>query len=292
MNAPLLAIDLPGTPKVRSGKVRELFDLGDSLLMVATDRISAFDVIMAEGIPDKGRVLTGISRFWFEATREWMPNHVLDWEAPPGLGEGRLTGRAMRVRKARPLPIECVVRGYLAGSGWKEYREHGTLAGAALPAGMRESERLPGPVFTPATKEDSGHDINITREEAARIVGRKVFDEVEAASLRLYAFAQGHAAARGILVADTKFEFGLDGDRVILIDEVLTPDSSRFWPADGYAPGRGQKSFDKQFLRDYLESIPWNKQPPPPPLPPEVVAGTRRKYLEAFRLITGRDLDA
>lgn len=268
-----------------------MFDLGDRLLMVASDRVSAFDVVMREGVPRKGEVLTQISRFWFQKTASWLPSHFLSCEVPDGLPAELLRGRAMVVRKAKPLPIECVVRGYLSGSGWKEYRESGTLAGERLPAGLGESAELPEPRFTPATKAQTGHDINITREEAARMVGRDVYDQVEALSHELYRFARDYARGRGIIVADTKFEFGIAQDgKLLIIDEVLTPDSSRFWPADGYRPGEPQPSFDKQPLRDFLEALDWNKQPPPPPLPSEVVDAMSARYVEAYRRITGEPL--
>ncbi len=290
MNA-LTSIDLPGVPRISSGKVREMFDLGDRLLMVASDRVSAFDVVMREGVPHKGKVLTQISKFWFDKTADWLPNHLITCDVPEGLPVDLLRGRTMVVRKAKPLPIECVVRGYLSGSGWKEYQVLGTLAGETLPAGLVESSELPEPRFTPATKEVEGHDINITCEDAARIVGEDVFRRARDLSLRLYGFARDYARGRGIILADTKFEFGLlpDGS-LIIIDEVLTPDSSRFWPADSYRPGRSQPSFDKQPLRDYLDGLDWDKKPPPPPLPKEVVDAMSARYVEAYRRITGLEL--
>jgi phosphoribosylaminoimidazole-succinocarboxamide synthase len=265
---------------VGSGKVRELFALdGERLLLVASDRISTFDVIHPTEIPDKGRVLTGLSAFWFVRTRHLCPNHLLTV---------RPDGRSTECRRLQMLPIECVVRGYLAGSGWKDYRTSGAVSGHHLPSGLRESERLPGPIFTPATKAQTGHDENITREQAAELVGRARLAEVEARSLELYAFAADHARARGIIIADTKFEFGLDGEgRLVLGDEAFTPDSSRFWPADTYTPGGPQPSFDKQFVRDFCEKTGWDKTPPGPPLPPEVVTGTRARYVEAFEHLTG-----
>ncbi len=293
---PLLTLDLPGIPKIKSGKVREVFDLGDSLLFVATDRISAFDCIMPNGIPQKGEVLTRISHFWFDLTGDWLPNHRLLTASEP-LPErlapfaNKLVGRSMIVRKTTPLPIECVVRGYLAGSGWKEYQRSGTVCGIRLPAGLSESSELPEPIFTPATKAETGHDENIPFERAVEMVGAEVAERARHLSVRLYTFARAFARERGILIADTKFEFGLlDDGRLILIDEVLTPDSSRFWPAAGFAPGRGQPSFDKQFVRDYLETLDWDKTPPAPALPESVVAHTRDKYLEAYRLLTGQPL--
>jgi phosphoribosylaminoimidazole-succinocarboxamide synthase len=294
-NQTVLQLDLPGLRKLKSGKVREIFDLGDRLLFVATDRISAFDCIMPNGIPRKGEVLTQISYFWFAQTESFQPNHVISHSQdplPPKLQPfADLIGqRSMIVQKAQPLAIECVVRGYLAGSGWKEYRERQTVCGIKLPAGLKESSELPEPIFTPATKAETGHDENISFEEAVRIVGADVAEKARAASLKIYNFARDYARQRGIIIADTKFEFGqLDG-KLILIDEVLTPDSSRFWPADQYQPGKGQPSFDKQFVRDYLETLDWNKTPPAPPLPEEVVERTQAKYLEAYQKLTGRPL--
>ncbi len=269
---------------VTSGKVREIFELDDDrLLLVASDRISTFDVVLPTEIPDKGRVLTGLSAFWFARTRDIVPNHVLGLPAD---------GRSTEVRRLRMLPIECVVRGYLAGSGWKDYVATGATSGHALPAGLRESDRLPEPIFTPATKATEGHDENIARDRAADLVGRDLLAEVERISLALYRFGAEHAAARGIILADTKFEFGLDADaRLVLGDEALTPDSSRFWPADEYQPGRSQPSFDKQYVRDYCESLGWDKTPPGPELTDEVVAGTRARYVEAFERLTGVPFD-
>jgi phosphoribosylaminoimidazole-succinocarboxamide synthase len=292
---PLLSLELPGIRKVKSGKVREVFDLGDRLLFVATDRISAFDCVMPNGIPRKGEVLTQISHFWFDQTESWMPNHRLARASDPLPASLQpfaqsLAGRSMIVCKAQPLPIECVVRGYLAGSGWKEYRTSGTVCGIRLPSGLRESEALPEPIFTPATKAETGHDENISFEQAANLTGAPIAEQARELSLKLYQFARDHARQRGIIIADTKFEFGIHEGRLVLIDEVLTPDSSRFWPMDSYEPGRGQPSFDKQFVRDYLETLDWNKTPPAPALPEEVVARTQAKYLEAYRRITGRDL--
>jgi phosphoribosylaminoimidazole-succinocarboxamide synthase len=305
--SPILQTTLADRRPNRQGKVRDIYDFGDRLLIVASDRISAFDYVLGSGIPDKGKVLTQISTFWFERTRSIVANHVLSTEATEFPGEARraaelLSGRSMLVRRTEPLPIECVARGYLSGSGWKDYVATGEVCGIRLPEGLRESDRLPQPIFTPATKAESGHDINIGDKEAADLVGRRVLDRVRDLTLRLYAEGSAHAESCGIIVADTKFEFGLlpieDGDdsrpvedRIILIDELLTPDSSRFWPRDGYAPGGAQPSFDKQFVRDYLERIRWNKQPPVPSLPDEVVAKTRDKYVEAFRRLTGRELE-
>ena len=289
----ILSVELPGIPKLKSGKVRELFDLGDHLLLVATDRISAFDVIMPNGIPHKGEVLTRISHFWFDRMGDSIPDHrtgLTDDPLPAPLQPyaDRLQGRSMLVRKAQPLPIECVVRGYLAGSGWKEYRAHGTVCGLRLPAGLQESSELPEPIFTPATKAEEGHDENITFDQAAQMVGADVAARVRDLSLDIYRSARAYARDRGIIIADTKFEFGHCDGRLILIDEVLTPDSSRFWPVDQYRPGQGQPSFDKQFVRDYLEGLDWNKQPPGPELPPDIVEKTSAKYVEAYERLTGR----
>lgn len=294
-NEPLLRLDLPGIPKLRSGKVREIFDLGDRLLLVATDRISAFDVVLPNGIPRKGEVLTQISFFWFERFASQVPNHLLagpeaPLPAPLQPWASVLARRSMLVRKARPLPVECIVRGYLAGSAWKEYRQTGTVAGLRLPQGLRESEELPEPIFTPSTKAETGHDQNISFDAACQLLGADLARRVRDLSLQIYTEARDYARSRGILIADTKFEFGLDGDRLLLIDELLTPDSSRFWPADQYEPGRPQPSFDKQFVRDYLESLAWDKTPPGPVLPPEIVAATSAKYLEAYQRLTGRSL--
>ena len=276
------------------GKVRDIYEVGDRLLIVATDRLSAFDVVLPTPIPDKGRVLTQLSLFWFDKLAGVIPNHVLSasgfaGELAPYAAE--LEGRAMLVRRADPIPIECVVRGYISGSGWKDYQSTGGICGIPLPAGLRESDRLPEPIFTPATKATSGHDENISFAETVSRIGAPLAERLRRISLALYGRAAEHAAARGIIIADTKFEFGLAGDELIWIDEALTPDSSRFWPADQYSPGRAQPSFDKQYVRDYLERIGWNKQPPAPPLPPDVVAATREKYREAYQRITGRSLD-
>lgn len=294
-DAPLLTIDLPGIPKLKSGKVREVFDLGESLLFVATDRISAFDCVMPNGIPRKGEVLTRISHFWFDRIEAIVPNHRLSRPGdalPEALQPhaASLEGRSMVVRKARPLAIECVVRGYLAGSGWNEYRRTGGVCGVGLPTGLQECSPLPEPIFTPATKAETGHDENISFEEACGIVGPEIAEQVRRLSLAIYIAASEYAQGRGILIADTKFEFGLVDGQLLLIDEVLTPDSSRFWPADGYAPGRAQPSFDKQFVRDYLLTLDWDRTPPAPALPPEIVDRTRAKYLEAFERLTGRPL--
>jgi len=291
----LLQVDLPGIKKLKSGKVRDIYDLGDCLLFVASDRISAFDVIMPNGIPRKGEVLTQISYFWFGQTESFQPNHLLsgpDQPLPDLLQPyaASLNRRSMIVKKATPLAIECVVRGYLAGSGWKEYRQNQTVCGIKLPPGLKESSELPQPIFTPATKAESGHDENISFEQASEIVGGEIAARVRDASLRIYNFARDYARQRGIIIADTKFEFGTLDGQLLLIDELLTPDSSRFWPADQYEPGKSQPSFDKQFVRDYLETLDWNKTPPGPVLPPEVVARSQAKYLEAYERLTGRKL--
>lgn len=294
MGDAVLSTNLP-FPK-RSGKVRDVYDLGDALLIVATDRISAFDVIMTQGIPDKGKILTALSLFWFEKFGADFENHLLatevkDYPASVRPFEGQIGGRSMLCKKAAVVPIECVARGYITGSGWKEYLKTGETGGHKLPAGLRQCEKLPRPIFTPATKEESGHDINITPADAAKLVGADVASELERRTLALYAQAADYARSRGVIIADTKFEFGTLGDgRLILIDEVLTPDSSRFWPAEGYEPGHDQPSFDKQFLRNWLEKQPWDKTAPAPDLPAEVVAGTRERYLDAYRRITGKEL--
>jgi len=287
-NPALLESFIPGIP-VRRGKVRDVYDLHDCLLIVATDRISAFDWVLPTGIPDKGRILTELSNFWFR--RLPGPNHCLDRDLadlplPKATDLAALAGRSVVARKARVFPVECVVRGYLAGSGWKEYRQTQAICGIRLPSGLRESDRLPGPIFTPATKETTGHDINIDYEQACRILGAGVATELRRRSLELYAQAAEYALRKGIIIADTKFEFGLADGQILLIDEVLTPDSSRFWPADGYEPGHPQPSFDKQFVRDWLETTGWDKNSPPPVLPGDVVEKTRAKYLEACQRLT------
>jgi phosphoribosylaminoimidazole-succinocarboxamide synthase len=286
--------NFPGIAPAARGKVRDIYDLGDKLLIVATDRLSAFDVVMPTPIPDKGRVLTQLSLFWFELLKSVIPNHVLEaaeFPAPFHAYREQLAGRAMLVKKTQPLPIECVVRGYLSGSGWKEYKADGKVCGITLPAGLRESDKLPQPIFTPATKASTGHDENIGFDRAAEMIGKPLAEKVRAVSLDIYTRAAAYAAPRGVLLADTKFEFGLLGEELIWIDEALTPDSSRFWPAAQYKPGGAQPSFDKQFVRDYLERIQWPKMPPGPELPPDVVAATRAKYREAFRILVGHELD-
>jgi phosphoribosylaminoimidazole-succinocarboxamide synthase len=315
--APLLETSLNGLTLHRRGKVRDVYDLGDQLLIVTTDRISAFDYVLGSGIPDKGKVLTQLSGFWFEKMGELVPHHLVSMDPAEFPASARahadiLRGRTMLVRRTEPVPIECVARGYLSGSGWKEYQNIGSVCGVRLPAGLRESDRLPEPIFTPAMKAESGHDENISEEEAGRLVGRELVARLKALTLEIYRRGAAHALTKGIIVADTKLEFGLapaspsrrsaagakadrsanviGDDEIILIDEVLTPDSSRFWPQSKYEPGRGQPSFDKQFVRDYLEEIRWNKQPPVPSLPDDVVRRTREKYVEAFNLISGREL--
>jgi phosphoribosylaminoimidazole-succinocarboxamide synthase len=283
-----------GVPPLARGKVRDIYDLGDRLLIVATDRLSAFDVVMPTPIPDKGRVLTQLSLFWFHQLKEVIPNHVLsatEFPSPFDRHAKDLAGRSMVVRKTQPLPIECVARGYLSGSGWKEYRASGAVCGIALPRGLKESDKLPEPIFTPAIKATSGHDENISFERASEILGKALAEKVRSVTLDIYRRAAAYAEPRGILLADTKFEFGTLNGELIWIDEALTPDSSRFWPAAQYKPGGPQPSFDKQFVRDYLERIGWPKTPPGPELPPDVVAGTRAKYREAYRILVGRELD-
>src|SRR6185436_11711789 len=317
--APLLETSFPDLQLHGRGKVRDIYRVGDDLLLVATDRISAFDYVLGTGIPDKGKVLTQLSAFWFERMGDLVPHHVLATDVakyPASLQPyaEELRGRSMLCRRTRPVPIECVARGYLSGSGWKEYQKTGMVCGVPLPSGLKESDRLPQPIFTPATKEESGHDINISEDQAADIIGRPLTDRLKALTLEIFRRGCEHAESKGIIIADTKFEFGLapaspnssrrsaegakaDGpsniigdDEIILIDEVLTPDSSRFWPKDQYTPGGAVPSFDKQFVRDYLEAIKWNKQPPVPSLPDEVVSKTREKYVEAFRRLSDREL--
>ena len=303
----VLDTNLSGLTLARRGKVRDVYDLGEHLLIVATDRISAFDYVLGSGIPDKGKVLTQLSAFWFGKMADLTPHNLVSVEVGEFPAVARqhadvLRGRSMLVRKTEPLPVECVARGYLSGSGWKDYRATGAVCGVTLPAGLRDSDRLPAPIFTPATKAESGHDENISEEQAGAIVGREMIARLRDLTLAIYGRGVEHAASRGIVIADTKFEFGLaqsaspsrrspDSSELILIDEVLTPDSSRFWPISEYAPGQSQPSFDKQFVRDYLERIGWNKQPPVPSLPDEIVERTREKYLDAYRLLAGRALD-
>jgi phosphoribosylaminoimidazole-succinocarboxamide synthase len=287
----LLTTSLDQYPK-RTGKVRDIYDLGDTFLLVATDRISAFDVVMPNGIPDKGRVLTQVSRFWFDMLTDIIPHHVLSTsldDLPEDCQSEELEGRFMLCKKATVTPIECVVRGYLVGSGWKEYQESGTVCGIELPVGLKEADKLPEPIFTPATKAELGdHDENVSFERASEIVGIELMTQLRDAAIGIYTKASDYAATKGIILADTKFEFGHDDDgNLMLIDEVLTPDSSRFWPADGYKPGRSQPSFDKQFVRDYLDKIKFNRTAPGPTLPADIVQKTRQRYVEAFERITG-----
>ncbi|HUR37405.1 MAG TPA: phosphoribosylaminoimidazolesuccinocarboxamide synthase [Terriglobales bacterium] len=296
MNPVIKQTEIPGLTLHARGKVRDIYDLGAHLLFVASDRISAFDYILASGIPDKGRVLTQLSLFWFELLKDIIPNHVVtaDFDAYPEplrLFEQQLRGRSMIVRRAEMAPVECVVRGYLSGSGWKDYQKTGVVCGISLPAGLRESDRLPEPIFTPAIKATSGHDENIPFGQMVEMVGKDRSEQLRDISLRLYKRASEHALERGIIIADTKFEFGTTAEGLLLADEVFTPDSSRFWPAESYSPGKAQLSFDKQFVRDYLESIRWNKQPPAPSLPDEVAQKTSEKYKQAFRQLTGTELN-
>src|SRR5271170_7284386 len=286
--------DFPGLTLRGRGKVRDIYDLGDKLLIVATDRLSAFDVVLPTPIPDKGKVLTQISLFWFETLANIIPNHVIsgtDFTGALAPFAASLNGRSMIVRKTEPLPVECVVRGYISGSGWKDYQKTGAICGISLPKGLQESDRLPEPIFTPSTKATTGHDENISFEQTVETVGRPLAEKLRDTSLAIYRSAVEHAASRGIIIADTKFEFGMIGDELIWIDEALTPDSSRFWPAYEYVPGRTQPSFDKQYVRDYLEKIGWNKQVPGPALPADVVAATQGKYREAYQRMTGHELD-
>jgi phosphoribosylaminoimidazole-succinocarboxamide synthase len=287
--------ELPDIRRTAQGKVRDIFEVGEHLLIVASDRLSAFDVVLPDPIPDKGRVLTQLSKFWFDRFRELVPNHVVETDAarfPVSLTRYReqLDGRAMLVRRAKPLPVECVVRGYLAGSGWNDYRKTGSVCGIKLPAGMKQAEKLPEPIFTPSTKATAGHDENITQEHAAALVGADVAREIREVSLNIYRGAAEYALGRGIIIADTKFEFGLFDGKLMWIDEALTPDSSRFWSVVEYKVGMSPPSFDKQFVRDYLLSIKWDKTPPAPKLPPEVIKGTADRYRQAYRLITGSEL--
>jgi len=294
MNAVVSQTNFPGLKLRGRGKVRDIYELGDKLLIVATDRLSAFDVVLPTPIPDKGRVLTQLSVFWFEKLADVVPHHVItasDFTGELAPYADALRGRAMLVKRTDPAPIECVVRGYITGSGWKDYQKTGKICGIPLPAGLRESDRLPEPIFTPSTKAATGHDENISFDETVARVGRKLAEQLRDTSIEIYNRAVKHTEARGIILADTKFEFGLQGDQLIWIDEALTPDSSRFWPADQYEPGRSQPSFDKQYVRDYLEKIGWNKQPPGPALPAEVVSATTAKYREAYERITGHALD-
>jgi phosphoribosylaminoimidazole-succinocarboxamide synthase len=293
----LLQTDFPELTLHARGKVRDLYSLNDQLLFVATDRISAFDYVLATGIPEKGRVLTQLSLFWFDFLKDVVKNHLVtarveDYPAPLKKYADDLRGRSMLVTKAQMIDIECVARGYLSGSGWKEYQQTGAVCGIKLPVGLKESDKLPEPIFTPATKALSGHDENISIEEMAKRTGKEMAEKLRDLTLKIYKTAADYAAGRGIIIADTKFEFGQTSQGLILADEVLTPDSSRFWPADKYQPGKAQESFDKQFVRDYLEAIKWNKQPPAPSLPEDVARKTSEKYIEAYRILAGRELPA
>jgi phosphoribosylaminoimidazole-succinocarboxamide synthase len=291
----LMETTVKEVPLVSRGKVRDIYDLGEELLFVATDRVSAFDVVFNQPIPDKGKVLTGLSAFWFDYTRDVVPNHFLSADVsdlPSELAEYRdeLEGRFMTVMKGKVLPVECIVRGYLAGSGWAQYQERGTVSGVRLPAGLLNSARLAEPIFTPTTKADAGHDLPITVGQMSDLIGKDLTDEIIAKSMQLYQAASRRAEERGIMIADTKFEFAIIDGALHVVDEIFTPDSSRFWPADKYHEGRNQESFDKQYLRDYLETLGWDKTPPPPELPEHVISSTRTRYLEAYRRIVGRDL--
>jgi phosphoribosylaminoimidazole-succinocarboxamide synthase len=293
----LLQTDFPELTLHARGKVRDLYSLNGQLLFVATDRISAFDYVLATGIPEKGRVLTQLSLFWFDFLKDVVKNHLVtasvdQYPAPLKKYADDLRGRSMLVTKAQMIDIECVARGYLSGSGWKEYQQTGAVCGIKLPAGLKESDKLPEPIFTPATKALSGHDENISIEEMAKRTGKELAEKLRDLTLKIYRIAADYAAGRGIIIADTKFEFGQTSQGLILADEVLTPDSSRFWPADKYQPGKAQESFDKQFVRDYLEAIKWNKQPPAPSLPEDVARKTSEKYIEAYKILAGRELPA
>jgi phosphoribosylaminoimidazole-succinocarboxamide synthase len=295
MDSALLETHFSDIPLHRRGKVRDVYEVGKDLLIVATDRISAFDVVMPTGIPDKGKVLNQLSLYWFSATRHIVSNHVLTAEVadyPPTLRPhtDQIRDRSMLVRRTSPLPFECVVRGYLYGSGWKEYQQTGSVCGISLPKGLVQADKFPEPIFTPATKAESGHDINVSFEAVTNELGVELANRLKETSLELYKYGSTDAEAKGIIIADTKFEFGLEGDDLLLIDEILTPDSSRFWPADNYQPGRSQPSYDKQFVRDYLEGLDWDKTPPGPELPPEVVSGTRDRYRQAYQSLTGKVL--
>lgn len=295
MSSGLMETTVKGVPLVSRGKVRDIYDLGEQLLFVATDRVSAFDVVFNQPIPDKGKVLTGLSAFWFDYTRDIVPNHFLSADVsdlPDELAQygDELEGRFMMVRKGRVVPVECIVRGYLAGSGWAQYQESGTVCGVRLPAGLLNSSRLPEPTFTPTTKADSGHDLPLTVSQMSDLIGKNLTDEVIAKSMLLYQAASRRAEERGIIIADTKFEFAMIDGTLHVVDEIFTPDSSRFWAADTYEAGRSQDSFDKQYLRDYVEALGWDKTPPPPVLPEHVISSTRTRYLEAYRRIVGKEL--
>ncbi|KPK97362.1 MAG: phosphoribosylaminoimidazole-succinocarboxamide synthase [Omnitrophica WOR_2 bacterium SM23_72] len=291
----LLTTEFKDVKFFKRGKVRDVYDLGDKLLIISTDRISCFDVVLPNGIPCKGKVLTGLSCFWFDFLKEILPTHFItsdfsQYPEPLKNYQAQLKGRSMLVLKTKPITVECVVRGYLSGSGWKEYKEKQSVCGIHLPKGLVESDKLPDPIFTPSTKADVGHDLNVDQKFVERQVGEDIAGQIRELSIRIYQKASAFALSKGIIIADTKFEFGLHRDKIILIDEVLTPDSSRFWPLDQYTPGKSQPSFDKQFVRDYLESLTWNKTPPAPQLPPDIIAKTTQKYLEAHKRLTGKDL--
>ena len=291
----LLTTEFKDVKFFKRGKVRDVYDLGDKLLIISTDRISCFDVVLPNGIPCKGKVLTGLSCFWFDFLKEILPTHFItsdfsQYPEPLKNYQAQLKGRSMLVLKTKPITVECVVRGYLSGSGWKEYKEKQSVCGNHLPKGLVESDKLPDPIFTPSTKADVGHDLNVDQKFVERQVGEDIAGQIRELSIRIYQKASAFALSKGIIIADTKFEFGLHRDKIILIDEVLTPDSSRFWPLDQYTPGKSQPSFDKQFVRDYLESLTWNKTPPAPQLPPDIIAKTTQKYLEAHKRLTGKDL--
>jgi phosphoribosylaminoimidazole-succinocarboxamide synthase len=291
----LLSTDFGDLKLYKRGKVRDVYDLGDELLIVSTDRISCFDVVLPSGIPYKGRVLNNLSGFWFDFTKGIIPNHFITSEIDKFPLEAKkytkeVSGRSMLVLKTKPLPVECVVRGYLCGSGWKEYKEKHSVCGIKLPSGLSESSKLPAIIFTPSTKADIGHDMNVDQQDMEDLVGKRTAGELKEVSIEIYKQASEYADRRGIIIADTKFEFGMYKDKIILIDEALTPDSSRFWPKDQYESGRAQVSFDKQFVRDYLEGLNWNKIPPAPKLPQEIIVKTSQKYLEAYKRLTGKDL--
>jgi len=291
----LLKTEFPDLKLFRRGKVRDVYDLGEQLLIVSTDRISCFDVVLPNGIPQKGAVLTGLSCFWFDFVKKIIPHHFISADVdvyPPQIKnyKSQLLGRSMLVKKTKPLPVECVVRGYLSGSGWKEYQKQGSVCGIKLPPGLKESDKLPEIIFTPSTKADVGHDLNVKQEYVEGLLGQDIALDLKNLSVEIYRQAASYALSRGIIIADTKFEFGIEKGKLILIDEILTPDSSRFWPMEHYAPGKPQPSFDKQFVRDYLESLGWDKTPPAPALPAEIIVKTTEKYLEAFRLLTGKEL--
>ncbi|MDP8298335.1 MAG: phosphoribosylaminoimidazolesuccinocarboxamide synthase [Candidatus Tantalella remota] len=294
----LLILDIAGVPLLRQGKVRNVYDLGDKLLFVVSDRISAFDVIMSNGISDKGKILNLISAFWFEFMGDVVENHVITTDIDEIIAaDARLLSyrdlldkRSMMVEKATPLTVECIVRGYISGSGWKDYQKTGMICGIKLPEELKLSDKLEDPIFTPSTKADEGHDVNITQEEAVKELGQETFDFIKETSVKIYSKARDYAATKGIIIADTKFEFGKIGDKIVLIDEILTPDSSRFWPEDDYAPGRPQKSYDKQFVRDYLETLDWDKTSPGPELPEDIIEKTREKYLQAYQILTGKEI--